>query len=117
MSSRSRNAALALAALLLVAAAYAWDLGLLRPSPRPLRPSPEALALGERVLAARCLHCHADIPLRPRVAGWSAERAYDALGRLPQLYPAMPAFHGSDEERRALAVYLSALGAGAAPRP
>jgi mono/diheme cytochrome c family protein len=96
--------------VLLLALAFAWDEGLLRPAPPPLRPTPEALALGQRVLASKCLHCHSAIPLAPRVAGWSAERAYEALGRLPQLYPAMPPFHGSEEERRALAVYLAALG-------
>jgi len=111
---RTRNAALALAALLL-AAGYAWEAGILRPAPPPLVSSPEALALGERVLASRCLHCHAAIPLAPRVAGWTAERAYQALGRLPELYPAMPPFHGTDDERRALAIYLAALGARPAP--
>ena len=105
------------AAVLLVAGTYAWEEGLLRPAPPPLRPTPEALALGERILRSRCLHCHSAIPLAPRVAGWSAERAYEALGHLPQLYPAMPPFHGTDDERRALALYLAALGATApAPR-
>jgi mono/diheme cytochrome c family protein len=116
VSPRIRNAALA-AAVLTVVVAYAWDAGLLRPAPPPLRPTPEALALGARVLASRCLHCHSAIPLEPRVAGWSAERAYEALGRLPQLYPAMPPFHGTDDERRALALYLSRLGAGSAAHP
>ena len=114
MSPRVRNALLAAAALGTVLA-WAWDEGLLRRPPAPLRPTPEALALGARVLANKCLHCHSAIPLAPRVAGWSAERAYDAIGRLPQLYPAMPPFHGTDDERRALAAYLAALGAGGAP--
>ncbi len=114
MSPRTRNAALA-GSVLLVAGAWVWDAGLLRPAPPPLRETPEALALGERVLASRCLHCHSAIPLAPRVAGWSPERAYEALGRLPQLYPAMPPFHGSDDERRALALYLARLGAAAHP--
>jgi mono/diheme cytochrome c family protein len=109
VSPRTRNAAVA-AAVLLAVGGWAWEAGLLRPAPPPLQRTPEALALGERVLASRCLHCHSDIPLAPRVAGWSPERAYEALGRLPQLYAAMPPFHGTDEERRALAVYLSALG-------
>ena len=47
---------------------------------------------------------------------WSAERAYEALGRLPALYPAMPPFHGTDDERRALALYLARLGAAGAAR-
>jgi mono/diheme cytochrome c family protein len=116
VSPRTRNA-LVVAAVLLVALAFAWDEGLLRPAPAPLRPTPEALALGERILASRCLHCHSAIPLAPRVAGWSAERAYEALGRLPQLYPAMPPFHGTDDERRALAMYLATLGAAGPRRP
>jgi mono/diheme cytochrome c family protein len=99
-----------------VAAAAAWEAGLLRPAPRLAR-TEEAVSRGRAVVAARCLQCHAAIPLAPRVAGWSAERAYDAIGRLPQLRPAMPPFAGSEEERRALAIYLSALGAGAAPPP
>jgi mono/diheme cytochrome c family protein len=99
------------AAVVGVALAYAWDAGLLRPPPPPLRATPQALALGERVLANACLHCHASIPLAPRVAGWSAERAYEALGRLPRLNPAMPPFPGTDDERRALALYLARLGA------
>ncbi len=115
MAPRTRNAVLAAAALL-VAGALAWDAGLLRRAPPPLRATPEALALGAQVLASRCLHCHSEIPLAPRVAGWSPERAYEAIGRLPELYPAMPPFPGSDEERRALAVYLAALGA-TAPQP
>ncbi len=115
MSPRVRNAVVA-ATVLGVALAYAWDEGLLRPPPAPLRATPEARALGERGLANKCRQCHAAIPLAPRVAGWSAERAYDALGRLPRLYPAMPPFHGTDEERRALALYLAQLGTGGAAR-
>ncbi len=114
MSPRTRIV-VAAAAVLLVAGSWAWDAGLLRLAPPPLVATPEALALGERVLARRCLHCHSEIPLAPRVAGWSAERAYEAIGRLPQLYPAMPPFPGTDDERRALAVYLAALGARASP--
>jgi mono/diheme cytochrome c family protein len=116
VSSRIRNGALAAAAAAAVALAWAWEEGLLEPAPPPLRATPEALALGARVLANKCLHCHDVIPLAPRVAGWSAERAYEALGRLPRLYPAMPPFHGTDDERRALALYLASLGA-AAPVP
>lgn len=115
MRPRTRNAALAAAGLLL-AGAWAFQAGWLRPPP-DLRVTPEALALGRRVLAGRCLHCHAAIPLAPRVRGWSAERAYEALGRLPELRPAMPPFVGTEEERRALAVYLAEAGAGRAPLP
>ena len=114
MIPRLRNGVLALA-VVTVAAAAAWDAGLLRLTPRLVR-TPEAISRGRAVLAARCLHCHGVIPLAPRVAGWSAERAYEAIGRLPSLRPAMPPFAGTEEERRALAVYLSALGAGSEAR-
>jgi len=110
---RTRNAAFLAAGLLLVAA-WAWDAGLLRPPP-DLRPTPVSLARGREVLERRCLHCHAAIPLAPRVRGWTAERAYEAVGRLPSLYPAMPPFGGTEEERRALAIYLSALGSEPGP--
>src|SRR5512136_2267974 len=65
VSPRTRNALLA-AAVLVIAAGSAWDAGLFRAAPPPLRPTPDALALGERILASRCLHCHAAIPLAPR---------------------------------------------------
>jgi len=107
-----RNLALAVVAL----GAVAWGaarLGLFDPPPPPLVPSPQALARGRAVFTARCRHCHDDIPLERRVLGWSATRAYDAIGRLPELSPVMPAFHGTVEERRDLALFLAALGAPA----
>jgi mono/diheme cytochrome c family protein len=66
------------------------------------------------VLEQRCLGCHRDVPLKPRVAGWSAAFAWEVLGRLPRMNPGMPAFPGDAAERRALAAYLEALGAGRA---
>jgi mono/diheme cytochrome c family protein len=74
---------------------------------------PDALvAAGRRVMEYRCLTCHRDVPLKKRVAGWSAPFAYEAIGRLPRLYPGMPAFAGDEQERLALAAWLAALGAG-----
>ncbi len=74
---------------------------------------PDALvAAGRRVMEYRCLTCHRDVPLKKRVAGWSAPFAYEAIGRLPRLYQGMPAFAGDEAERRALAAWLAALGAG-----
>jgi len=108
---------LGLAAVIL-AAGLAWDAGLFAPPPPPLVESPEAVAAGQAVFARRCTGCHRDVPLQRRVAGWSADRAYQTIGRLPSVPRAnMPAFPGSDEERRALAVFLSALGAGRARQP
>jgi hypothetical protein len=112
---RLRNAVLA-AALVLVAAGVAWDAGILR-LPLRLEPAPEAIARGRTFVRGHCLHCHEMIELPQRVAGWSPRRAYETLGRLPEVNAAMPRFPGSEDERRAVAVYLSALGAGAAPAP
>jgi len=42
-----------------------------------------------------------------------AQRAWDAIGRLPEVYAAMPPFRGTPEERRDLALYVAELGAGA----
>ncbi|BDG04075.1 hypothetical protein AMOR_30710 [Anaeromyxobacter oryzae] len=80
--------------------------------------TPALVARGREVLARRCWGCHREVPLAPRVRGWDVRRAYDAIGRLPELYRAMPPFPGTDEERRALAAYLAELGeAGAVAAP
>jgi mono/diheme cytochrome c family protein len=116
VSPRYRNLALAV----VLAGLAAWGaarLGLLEPARAPLVSSPEAIARGRSVYARACRHCHDDIPLERRVAGWSAERAYETLGRLPELTPSMPPFRGSEDERRDLALFLAALGgAGGAGR-
>jgi len=60
-----------------------------------------------------CAMCHGsdgEWPIAPRVKGRSADEIYELLGRLPQVNAAMPAFEGSDEDRRELAAYLAALG-------
>jgi mono/diheme cytochrome c family protein len=76
-------------------------------------PAPDRVGRG-RVVARRCLVCHDSIPLRPRVAGWTEDQLHDALGRLPRFSAAMPAFHGTEAERRDLAAYLAAVAAGGA---
>jgi mono/diheme cytochrome c family protein len=77
----------------------------------PHQPEP-LVAAGRRVMEFRCFTCHRDVPLKKRVAGWSAAFAYEAIGRLPRLNPGMPAFAGDETERRALAAWLAAVGAG-----
>jgi mono/diheme cytochrome c family protein len=111
---RSKSALL-LVALLGVAAAVTLAASVLerRAPPAPLVATPDEVVRGERVFRRWCLHCHSDIPLPSRVRGWSPERAYAVIGRLPEITQAMPPFRGTDEERRALAVYLASLGAGA----
>lgn len=110
--------ALVTAAALVLVGGFAWDAGCLAPPRPPLVETPEAVAAGQAVFAYRCMGCHRDVPLHARVAGWSADRAYETIGRLPQVPRAnMPAFPGTEEDRRALAVYLHALGAGRARQP
>jgi mono/diheme cytochrome c family protein len=115
--TRTIVAAVAVAALAL-AGGWAWEAGLFAPPRPPLLETPEAVAAGQAVFAYRCTPCHRDVPLERRVSGWSAERAYETIGRLPQVPRAnMPAFPGTEEDRRALAVFLQALGAGRARQP
>ena len=105
-------------AVAVVAAGLAWEAGLFAPSPPPLVESAEAVATGRAVFAFRCTPCHRDVPLERRVAGWSVERAYEVIGRLPTIPRAnMPPFQGTEEDRRALAAFLAALGGGRARQP
>jgi mono/diheme cytochrome c family protein len=111
VTARTRNALLAVATAA-IAVGLAGDLPIRRwlGLEPPLAESSELAARGRRVLSDKCLHCHALIPLPSRVRGWDVHRAYDAIGRLPELNRAMPAFYGTDDERRALAAYLVELG-------
>ena len=70
--------------------------------------------LGRRFFEENCSMCHGD------GGGWpfvgrpprSADEFYEMLGKLPELNEMMPAFPGSDTERRAVAAHLAALTAG-----
>jgi len=105
-------------AALSLAFGRAWDAGLFDPPPPPLVDSPQAVEAGRAVFAYRCVSCHRDVPLQKRVAGWSPEKAFEIIGRLPTVPRAnMPPFPGTEEDRRALAVFLAALGAGRATQP
>jgi mono/diheme cytochrome c family protein len=90
--------------------------GVLWPEPS-LDPNPVAIVRGEAVMKARCWNCHEEIPLAPRVAGWTPEYAYDALGHLPELRPAMPPFKGTEQDRADLAIYLWSIGKDAQRPP
>jgi mono/diheme cytochrome c family protein len=69
-------------------------------------------ALGAQVFEQHCSMCHgpdAGWPIASRIRGRRTSEIHEVIGRLPSVNPMMPAFPGSDEERRALAEYLAAL--------
>jgi mono/diheme cytochrome c family protein len=79
--------------------------------------SPAVLARGEQVMRRFCLSCHGspggipEDPLGPRLRPelWAdPERAYENVGQLWRINRRMDQpFHGSDEDRRALAAWLA----------
>jgi mono/diheme cytochrome c family protein len=80
-------------------------------SPEAIAHAEKAAALGARLFDENCSACHArdaDYPFDPK--GRQADELYALLGRLPQVNDIMPAFEGSDAERRSLADYLATLG-------
>ncbi len=110
-----------LAAVAVLAAAVAVDrTGVLDPPPEPIVVTPALVSVGHKVYRERCHGCHSDIPLARRVAGWDPMHAYDVIGKLQTLgkpgRTPMPRFPGTQDERRALAGWLSELGAGRVPQ-
>jgi mono/diheme cytochrome c family protein len=72
-----------------------------------------AEGVGRKYFDANCAACHAPDALAPfDNDGRSADELYDMLGRLPKIDEMMPAFEGTDAERRAVAEHLASL-----PRP
>jgi len=114
--SRAMRWSLLAVALASLAAYPVIRSGVLEPPPAGVVVTPEAIARGRLVYRYRCHGCHNDIPLSKRVAGWSADQAYAFIGDLPKRTRAMPSFAGDDAERRALAAWVHALGAGQVPQ-
>lgn len=93
-------------------------------APTSAAPPPEtqqALARGEDRMRDFCLACHVfeagpgvTNPLHPRITPekWGTyEQAWTNVGNLNRIRPQMAhAFRGNEEDRRALAIYLSKLG-------
>lgn len=82
-------------------------------------PTAAQLARGEWLMHDFCLACHvlesenASNPFRPKIrmeTFGTPERAYANIGRLSQIRPQMAhAFRGNDEDRRALAYFLTRM--------
>jgi mono/diheme cytochrome c family protein len=78
-------------------------------------PSPTGAANGRAVFEQACSPCHGNDalwPMRTRLRNRSAQELYEVIGRLPELKAEMPAFEGTDEERRALSLFLGDVAAG-----
>jgi mono/diheme cytochrome c family protein len=91
------------------------------PAPPPAAETPQALARGEDRMRDFCLACHVfeagpgvTNPLHPRITPekWGTyEQAWTNVGNLNRIRPQMAhAFRGNEEDRRALALFLSKLG-------
>jgi hypothetical protein len=87
----------------------------------PPQETPEALARGEDRMRDFCLACHVlepgpgvTNPLHPRITPekWGTyEQAWENVGNLNRIRPQMAhAFRGNDQDRRALALFLSRMG-------
>jgi mono/diheme cytochrome c family protein len=110
-----------------IGAALSWDLiseAVRGPRPRSMsdgfsaRPAMNGIdsrlaTEGGRIFAAQCAACHGphgDWPITARLKGRTRDDFYALLDHLPTVNPVMPAFTGTDDERRALSEYLGSLG-------
>jgi mono/diheme cytochrome c family protein len=79
-------------------------------APATLSPPAPSADVGKAYYDTNCAACHGPdglAPLDPK--GRKPAEFYDMIGRLPAINEMMPAFEGTDEERRALADHLAAL--------
>jgi mono/diheme cytochrome c family protein len=71
---------------------------------------PGAAELGKAVFESQCAACHGPGGVAPfNHKGRPQDVFYEMIGRLPQVNDMMPAFEGTDEERRAVASHLATL--------
>ncbi|HXK58926.1 MAG TPA: c-type cytochrome [Acidobacteriota bacterium] len=72
-------------------------------------PRPGQEKTGTKVFEERCSSCHLDTPDDPlfsRLKRRNTTEIYELLGQLDSLNPAMPAFDGSENERKVLANWI-----------
>ncbi len=85
-------------------------------APSALGPPAPAADIGQAYYDSNCAACHGPdgvAPFDPRQR--KPAEFYEMIGRLPAINEMMPAFEGTDEERKALAEYMAALP-GKAPK-
>jgi len=78
--------------------------------PATLSPPAPSADVGKAYYDTNCAACHGPdglAPLDPK--GRTPAEFYEMIGRLPAINEMMPAFEGTEEERRALAGHLAAL--------
>jgi mono/diheme cytochrome c family protein len=97
-----------------VLAAYLALLGGAAPSAlSPVAPSAD---VGKAYYDTNCAACHGPDGLAPfDPKGRKPAEFYEMIGRLPAINEMMPAFEGTEEQRRALADHLASLP-GQAPK-
>ena len=82
-------------------------------APEPAVAQPPAAIDGKAVFDNYCSLCHeldGENAIRPKMVKYKGfDAVYDMLGRLDQINEDMPAFEGTEEEKRALADYLAQL--------
>jgi mono/diheme cytochrome c family protein len=72
--------------------------------------TPRSAELGKAVFESQCAMCHGPDGVAPfNHKGRDPAVFYEMIGRLPQVNEMMPAFEGTDEERRAVAAHLATL--------
>jgi mono/diheme cytochrome c family protein len=83
-------------------------------SPASLSPPAPSADIGKAHYDANCAACHGPDGLAPFDSKHrTPAEFYEMIGRLPAINEMMPAFEGTEEERKALADYLASLPAKA----
>jgi cytochrome bd-type quinol oxidase subunit 1/mono/diheme cytochrome c family protein len=78
--------------------------------PAALSPPKPSADIGKAYYDANCAACHSPDGVAPFDAkGRKAAEFYEMIGRLPAINDMMPAFEGTEEQRKALADHLASL--------
>jgi mono/diheme cytochrome c family protein len=78
--------------------------------PASLAPPAPSADIGQTYYDANCAACHGPDGLAPfDPKNRKPEEFYEMIGKLPAINDMMPAFEGTEEQRKALAAYLASL--------